>query len=326
MLRRLLSRIWKAIKMAVNEEVAGWSKTAASNATADASINWSEGQTPGSVNNSARGMMAAIAKWRDDQAGQLTTAGGTTAYTLTTNQGIDALADGIRVHAVINATNTGASTLNVDSLGAKAIVQFTDAGEVALAASDLIANEHAVFQYDASAASAAGAWVLLNPHQRLTPRVTTIASGSLPSATVLDITSIPATYRELQLVVLGGSSDTATRKIQLQISVDNGSNFLATGYAGWVDDGTTNVSMATVFASVATGPVAATTQDIVFAITNYQGGLYPQVQFSGINSSGLAFAGNGSYKGGTTAVNALRLLWDGSGNFDAGTYALYGIR
>lgn len=40
-----------------------WSTTAASNATADADINWSEGQLPGTVNGSARAMMQAHAVW-----------------------------------------------------------------------------------------------------------------------------------------------------------------------------------------------------------------------------------------------------------------------
>jgi hypothetical protein len=38
-----------------------WSTTAANNASADPSINWAEGQSPSTVNDSARAMMAAIA-------------------------------------------------------------------------------------------------------------------------------------------------------------------------------------------------------------------------------------------------------------------------
>jgi len=46
-----------------------WSRTAASNATADGSINWAEGQAPSTVNDSARAMMAAASKpeWRRAQ-------------------------------------------------------------------------------------------------------------------------------------------------------------------------------------------------------------------------------------------------------------------
>jgi len=39
-----------------------WSATAATNATADSAVNWAEGQAPSSVNDSARAMMAAMAK------------------------------------------------------------------------------------------------------------------------------------------------------------------------------------------------------------------------------------------------------------------------
>jgi hypothetical protein len=147
----------------MGENVWSWSKTAASNNTADSSIAWSEGQAAGSVNNSARSMMAAVAKMRDDHGGQLTLGGGTTAYTLTTNQVLGALADGVRIEAVVNATNTAASTLVVDGLASKKIRKVTAAGEANIIAGDMIAAQHATFQYDASADTAAGAWILKNP-------------------------------------------------------------------------------------------------------------------------------------------------------------------
>jgi hypothetical protein len=95
-----------------------WSTTAATNSTADSTINWAEGQAPSSVNDSARATMAAVAKYRDDTSGMHTLGGGTTAYTLTTSQGLTTLTDGHQVAFTVNATNTGASTLNVDGLGA----------------------------------------------------------------------------------------------------------------------------------------------------------------------------------------------------------------
>lgn len=98
-----------------------WSQTAASNSNADATVNWAEGQAPSSVNDSARAMMAALAKLRDDVGGNLLTGGSTTAFTLTSNQGFVALTDGIFVTARVHATSGAAPTLNVDSLGAKQI-------------------------------------------------------------------------------------------------------------------------------------------------------------------------------------------------------------
>ncbi len=74
-----------------------WSTTAASNDDIDGSINFQEGQSPASVNNSCRAVMAAIAKWRNDLSGNLVTAGSSTAYTLTTNQVFTSLTDGLFV-------------------------------------------------------------------------------------------------------------------------------------------------------------------------------------------------------------------------------------
>jgi hypothetical protein len=100
-----------------------WSKTAATNSSADATINWAEGQPPSSVNDSGRAMMAATAKWRDDISGTITTGGTSTAYTVTTNQGFTtaALMSGALI-CFIPHTDSGASpTLAVDGLTARAI-------------------------------------------------------------------------------------------------------------------------------------------------------------------------------------------------------------
>ena len=98
-----------------------WSTTAANNATADATINWAEGQAPSSVNNSARAEMAAVAKFRDDIAGAITTGGTATAYTVASNQAFNSLANmsGKMVAFVPHTTNGATVTLNVDGLGAK---------------------------------------------------------------------------------------------------------------------------------------------------------------------------------------------------------------
>lgn len=65
-----------------------WSKTAGSNATADITINYAEGQAPSTINDSGRSVMARLAEYRDDASGSLTTGGTSTAYTLSTNQGL----------------------------------------------------------------------------------------------------------------------------------------------------------------------------------------------------------------------------------------------
>lgn len=101
--------------------VAWWSQTAGNNALQDPTINWAEGQSPSSVNDSARAMMASTAKWRDDIAGSIVTGGTSTAYTVTSSQQFDNLTRlaGQLVAFSPHTTQTGTCTLNVDGLGAK---------------------------------------------------------------------------------------------------------------------------------------------------------------------------------------------------------------
>lgn len=103
--------------------VQSWSKTAATNASADSAVNFAEGQAPSSVNDSARGLMASVAKWRDDTNGTIETGGSSTAYTATSNQGFasESAMDGACLTLKFNATSGAAPTLAVDSLTARAI-------------------------------------------------------------------------------------------------------------------------------------------------------------------------------------------------------------
>ena len=132
-----------------------WSKTANNNATADATINWAEGQAPSTVNDSARAMMAAAAKYRDDVAGTITTGGTSTAYTVTSNQLFDSLANmsGKTIAFVPHATNGATVTLNVDGLGAKPL---RSAPGVELPAGVLIQGT----PYGAVYNNAAAEWIL----------------------------------------------------------------------------------------------------------------------------------------------------------------------
>ena len=133
-----------------------WDKaTPLNNATADSTIDWSEGQAPSSVNNSARGMMTAVAKFRDDIAGRITTGGTSTAYTVTSNQVFDTLAhmDGAMIGFVPHASNGATVTLNVDALGAKPL---RSAPGIELSTGTLILGTPYVATYNNSD----GAWYL----------------------------------------------------------------------------------------------------------------------------------------------------------------------
>src|SRR6266516_1790817 len=98
-----------------------WSQTASADATADSTINWAEGQSPSSVNDSARAMMAATAKYRDDIAGAIVTGGTSTAYAVASYQVFDTFAhmNGALIAFTPHTANGATVTLNVDGLGAK---------------------------------------------------------------------------------------------------------------------------------------------------------------------------------------------------------------
>lgn len=136
--------------------VKDWSTTAASNDSADAAINWLENQAPSTVNNSARAMMAEWAKWYADTNGTLATTGSANAYVAATSNSYAALFDGMLLALEANHTNTGAATLAVDGLTAKAIVENDG---TALAADKITSGGTYLVRYD----SGNDQFYLLNP-------------------------------------------------------------------------------------------------------------------------------------------------------------------
>lgn len=124
-----------------------WSTTAASNASADGTINFAENQAPSTVNDSARSLMARVAAWVDTLGGALTYGGSSNAYTATSPSGhaLTAYAAGIVYMLKANHTNTGAATLNVDGLGAKSI-KTADGGDVI--AGDIVSGGLYLLAYD----------------------------------------------------------------------------------------------------------------------------------------------------------------------------------
>jgi microcystin-dependent protein len=126
-----------------------WSRTAASNATADSTVNWAEGMPPSAVNDSARAMMASTAAYRDDVAGAITTGGTSTAYTVTSYQIFSSLTvlNGQCIAFVPHATNGATVTLNVDGLGAKPL---RSAPSVELVAGTLIQGTPYTCTYNSS--------------------------------------------------------------------------------------------------------------------------------------------------------------------------------
>jgi len=128
--------------------VLDWSTTPGSNTTVDG-VSIAEGMQAGLVNNAMRAIMALVREWQLDASG-VVTAGAGDAYTITSNQGIAAYADGLRFSFRADRNNTGAATLNVDGRGAKALRKTAAGALTALASDDIVAEAVYDVVYDAS--------------------------------------------------------------------------------------------------------------------------------------------------------------------------------
>lgn len=155
-----------------------------------------------------------------------------------------------------------------------------------------------------------------------------IASGSFPAAATLSITDIPANFSYIQIMWNGVSCDTATRMLQLRLSVNNGSSYDGTAgnYPGFTTTGGTTLSAkssATCLPEITLSNAAHTFKGSSFLIN--VGGMWKQYQSSAQYPGVAEVFCIGRYEN-TTVVDAMQFLWNGSGNFDAGTYAVYGVR
>lgn len=124
-----------------------WSRTAASNGTADATCPFPEGMAASALNDGVRGAMAAVAKWRDDIAGAIVTAGTSSTYTVSSYQGFGSLTDLHQRQIAFSphATNVDTVTLSVDGLTAKPL---RSAPGVELLAGTLVQGSPYIAVYD----------------------------------------------------------------------------------------------------------------------------------------------------------------------------------
>lgn len=156
----------------------------------------------------------------------------------------------------------------------------------------------------------------------------TIASGNMPAAATLTITSIPNYYSYLELLLTGVSCDTTSRILMVQVSTDNGSSYDSTAgnYIGFTVTTTTVTNNANGSLLGNIGSIANTaTQTTSLKIFCYQAGGNALGLGTAVQSTPSNYTTYCHYIGSTSAINAIKVLWNASGNFDAGTYALHGI-
>jgi hypothetical protein len=202
-----------------------WSQTAATNATADSTINWAEGQAPSTVNDSARAQMAVLSKWRDDISGVapsnvvLTTGGTANAQTLSTNGSIAALTNGwtITFKAGAGLSNTTACTFAPDSLTAKQIQSVSGTN---LSGGEILAGSVYTITYH----QPADAWILHSAASNIGMVRLTSNTLTNESALSLDLSAYTG-YRCLEFVLSGWRPATDSTGLICRTSTDGGGSY-----------------------------------------------------------------------------------------------------
>lgn len=108
---------------------------------------WPEGQSVMSLNDAGRADEGMIARWEKDTNYSLITAGSATAYTLLSNRSISSYYSGLVMKVRAHVANTGAATLNINSIGAKDLVRMN--GD-ALVNGDISLHQPLEIMYNAS--------------------------------------------------------------------------------------------------------------------------------------------------------------------------------
>jgi hypothetical protein len=169
-----------------------WSTTNASNSTVEA-ISVAEGMVPAGVNNALRGIMVGVKEMLDLTCGAKTTGGSATEMTITTGLSLSAYAAGQAFLVESGFTTTGALTLNVDAIAAKAV---TTGDGAALTRGSMTVGGMYLLAYESDGDD----FILMNPD----------ASGHPGSATVWAHTS------------MSGSTSTLREDYNVSSSTDQG--------------------------------------------------------------------------------------------------------
>jgi hypothetical protein len=176
-----------------------YSKTAGSNTTISG-IDASEGSAASAENNRDRQQAADMAAWMEDLSCSNTTGGSANAQTLATDSAFTSLDEAkMLLGFTAGFTNTGTTTINVDSLGAVDLKKYTPAGLVALEAGDIMIGNKCIISYESTNSD----FILLNPTAAglgaaWTAYTPTISAGSGTITT----SSVSAAYKQIGKTIL----------------------------------------------------------------------------------------------------------------------------
>jgi hypothetical protein len=215
--------------------VTSYSTTAANNNSA-APNGAPEGWAPSAVNDTIRQIMADIAVEAQKNAVKvLASVAGTDTVTGSMTPDLTAYSAGMIVIFTPANNNTGAATLNIDSLGALDIQKYD--GE-ALAAGDLRSGIPAMLVLD----SGADDFILLNPQSQVTTTANTSAREfgykGVPITDLGSGATLALTDAAIGIRYTGGAGQTITIPANASVAFPNGTVIVI------VNDGTASVDIA----------------------------------------------------------------------------------
>jgi microcystin-dependent protein len=128
---------------------ASWSETDASNSQPPPN-GWLEGQPPSTVNDCARMMMGALKRWwnRDHASAGVTVGGTANAITLSYAAGPTAYVQGEKFAFIATGNNSGATTVNINGLGAKSLYKQGLTGPITMVGGEIKTGQLVEIEYD----------------------------------------------------------------------------------------------------------------------------------------------------------------------------------
>ncbi|MET3560724.1 hypothetical protein ABID39_001433 [Bartonella japonica] len=149
-------------------DIYSWSLMASENAGADSIINWSEGQFPHTVNNSARGMMQRVREYLSDTGGALEGIVEVdferqyTVIRLTSRSQPYTYSNGLVVRFKSKGNNIGATTVSINDFPSKPVYKASATGVTAVVGGEIQTGCIYTLVYDEEISG----WQLLNPTRR----------------------------------------------------------------------------------------------------------------------------------------------------------------
>lgn len=155
---------------------------------ADNTGRWPENMQFSAVNDAGRADEGIIARWWRDNNGSLAASGSSNAFTVTSNRTIAQLYDDLTLCFTANHTITGACTLNLNGIGAKAIKSPNGAN---LGSGAIVEGQPVKVIYK----SGPDAWLMVSAPAHMLGYATTSVSGVVELATGAEVKAASDTTR-----------------------------------------------------------------------------------------------------------------------------------